>query len=375
MSDAFYRAFEDRYRGSRELIASRLRAYLPFVGALKSLDPPASALDLGCGRGEWLELLVEEGIAAQGIDLDESMLAACHERGLAARSAEALATLRDLPADSLALVSAFHLVEHLPFDEVRALIGQALRVLRPGGLLILETPNPENLVVGASSFYLDPSHLRPIPSELLSFAAEHAGFARHAVVRLNEPEALDASARLGVMTVLNGVSPDYSVVAQKAAPPAAMVALDAAFAQAHGVRLGALATAYDRQVHARFSDLQSQLGQTQAQLDQILQSYAWRLVAPIDRRLKRLVLATRQGRLLSALKRRVPWLRALARRLIPMRLARRLLERAPRLKSWLRRLLGRQWLRVETHAPRPMSRRARQVHERLRQAMREEGKH
>ncbi|HEY1150376.1 MAG TPA: class I SAM-dependent methyltransferase, partial [Pseudoduganella sp.] len=168
MNQPFYRAFEDRYRGSRDTIKQRLRAYAPFLAALRGDASAPRALDLGCGRGEWLELLGEEGFAARGIDLDEGMLAACHERGLNVEQKDALAALREAPTASLSLVSSFHLVEHLPFDLVRELIAEALRALQPGGLLIMETPNPENLTVGATSFYMDPTHLHPLPPSLLS---------------------------------------------------------------------------------------------------------------------------------------------------------------------------------------------------------------
>lgn len=263
---SFYRAFEDRYRGSRETISARLRAYQPFVAPL--LDGgPAPALDLGCGRGEWLELLGEYGLAARGVDLDDGMLAACRERGLAVATQDALAALRAAPDASLALVSAFHLVEHIPFDLVRALIAEALRALRPGGLLILETPNPENLVVGASSFYMDPSHLRPIPPLLLAFAAEHAGFARHKIVRLQEDPQLHSAARIGMITVLEGPSPDYSVVAQKAAPAPQMAALDAAFATEYGMALAPLAQRYDQQLAQENGELHRALGRQASRID------------------------------------------------------------------------------------------------------------
>ncbi|RZT08684.1 O-antigen chain-terminating methyltransferase [Duganella sp. CF402] len=259
MHPSFYRAFEDRYRGSRETITGRLRAYQPFVAPLLD-DGPAAALDLGCGRGEWLELLGEYGLAARGIDLDDGMLAACRERGLQVETQDALAALRAAPDNSLALVSAFHLVEHIPFDMVRELIAEALRALRPGGLLILETPNPENLVVGASSFYMDPSHLRPIPPLLLAFAAEHAGFARHKIVRLQEEAQLHTDARIGMINVLEGPSPDYSVVAQKAAPDEEMAALDAAFATDYGIALAPLAQRYDLQLAKENGELHRALG-------------------------------------------------------------------------------------------------------------------
>lgn len=246
MSQPFYRAFEDRYRGSRETIKERLRAYLPFLQPLAGAQ--AAALDLGCGRGEWLELLGEHGFAARGIDLDDGMLAACLERGLDVKNQDALAALREQPDNSLALVSAFHLVEHIPFDLVRQLIAEALRALQPGGLLIMETPNPENLVVGASDFYTDPSHERPVPPNLLAFAAEHGGFARHKVVRLQEDPQLREGGRVVLTAVLQGASPDYSVVAQKAAAPAQLAPFDAAFGADYGIDMRQLAARYEDQL-------------------------------------------------------------------------------------------------------------------------------
>ncbi|TFW35098.1 class I SAM-dependent methyltransferase, partial [Massilia horti] len=271
MSD-FYKAFEDRYRGSREMIAARLRVYLPFIAPLPALYQPARALDVGCGRGEWLELAAESGFAASGVDLDDAMLAACRARGLEVQTADALATLRAMDDASLALLSAFHVVEHMPFDDVRALLAEALRVLQPGGLLILETPNPENLVVGATSFYLDPSHLRPLPPLLLSFAAEHAGFGRVKVLRLQEDPALRDARFVGLQHVLDGVSPDYAVVAQKAAAPQVLEQFDAAFAPEHGLALGELAHRHDEQLAQAREDARASLEQLAQQAQRVERS-------------------------------------------------------------------------------------------------------
>jgi O-antigen chain-terminating methyltransferase len=302
MSDDFYRAFEERYRGPRELVKERLRVYLPFVEPLKSLHPGAPAVDLGCGRGEWLELMLDVGVAARGVDLDDGMLAACRERGLPAQHGEALAFLRGLSDSSVSVVSAFHVAEHIPFADLQDLVREALRVLRPAGLLILETPNPENLTVGTSSFYFDPTHLRPLPPQLLSFLPEHYGFARTAVLRLQEPAHEKDKARL--WDVLAGASPDFAVVSQKSGiAPEQLAPFDAAFATPHGVQLPQLAERYDAAAAARMqalagdlatrleaqeekvgaavSGLAAQVQALQAERDALRASLSWRITAPL----------------------------------------------------------------------------------------------
>ena len=263
MSDSFYRAFEDRHRGSRELIKSRLSAYAPFLRPLALRFPSGSAIDLGCGRGEWMELLGDFEFDAYGVDLDEGMLAACREHGLNTQRTDALKALQGLPDASTAVVSAFHLIEHLPFEVVKLLIREALRVLKPGGLLILETPNPENLVVGATSFYMDPSHIRPIPPDLLDFVVEHAGFQQHKVVRLQESVSLSGSESIDLFHVLNGVSPDYSVVAQKHAAPELLAEFAGAFKGTYGISLGTLVRQYDLQAQDRISSINNLLAQAE----------------------------------------------------------------------------------------------------------------
>lgn len=247
MTKEFYRAFEDRFRGPRELIKSRLQAYLPFLLPLRAFGAPAEVVDLGCGRGEWLELLTEHGFEVQGVDLDDAMLVACRARGLTVHTAEAIVFLRGLPDSSQAVVSGFHIAEHIPFEALEELLRESLRVLRPAGLLILETPNPENLVVGTSTFYLDPTHQNPIPPQTLEFLTEYTGFMRSKILRLQESPELLKNQNITLLDVLNGVSPDYAVVAQKNGPEELVEALTAAFEGEYGITLKTLAERYQQQ--------------------------------------------------------------------------------------------------------------------------------
>ena len=183
-ADAFYLAFENEFRGDREEIKQRLRFYLPVIENTKAATGARSAVDLGCGRGEWLELLREHDYDGQGIDLNVCMVEECRSRGLRVEVADAITYLRALPAGSISLVTAFHLVEHLPFAELLDLFRETFRVLRPQGAAIFETPNPECPHVPSYSFYLDPTHRNPIPQELLCFCASQAGFGATRVERL-----------------------------------------------------------------------------------------------------------------------------------------------------------------------------------------------
>ena len=245
-NESFYRDFEDRFRGPRELIKSRLRVYLPFALPLKTIYEEGKIVDLGCGRGEWLELMSENGFMAQGVDLDDGMIAACYANGLRVIKGEAILHLQKLQDESVALVSGFHIIEHISFDALRTLISEAHRVLKPGGLLILETPNPENLLVGTSSFYLDPTHQRPVPPELLYFLTEYYGFARNKILRLQESPSLSYTENVRIMDIFVGISPDYAIVAQKNAPREKLSLFDAAFKKEYGVTMDDLAVRYER---------------------------------------------------------------------------------------------------------------------------------
>ncbi len=184
-TDAMYAAFEDRFRGSGDEIKERLSVYLPLVREA----PAGGVLDLGSGRGEWLELLRAEGRSAQGVDSNRVFIADCRARGLDVIEGDALAHLRSLEANSLAAVTGLHLVEHLPLDVLIELLNETLRVLMPGGLALFETPDPENVLVGSHFFYVDPTHRNPLPSLTMKFFLESRGFDRVQVMRLHPYES------------------------------------------------------------------------------------------------------------------------------------------------------------------------------------------
>jgi O-antigen chain-terminating methyltransferase len=264
----FYRAFEDKHRGSRELIKGRLGFYEPFVSPLLGGQKEARAIDLGCGRGEWLEVVQALGFEVIGVELDRGMLEGLEGLGFHVELIDAVEFLEQQPDASADLVTGFHIAEHMPFAKLQALVEHVYRVLRPGGLLILETPNPENITVGTNGFYMDPTHKSPLPTGLLSFLPEYCGFARTQVVRLQEPERLrDEGSRVSLLDVLESVSPDYAVIAQKAGDDSRLQLLDALFHQDYGLGLPTLAMRYEQQAHDFHRELTASVGELAGSVD------------------------------------------------------------------------------------------------------------
>jgi SAM-dependent methyltransferase/Skp family chaperone for outer membrane proteins len=216
--DSFYVEFEGRFRGTREEILGRLKAYLSYISHLAD-DNSARVVDIGCGRGEWLELLKQQGIDAIGVDLNGDMIDTCRALGLQAECSDALAWLGRQPENSLAAVTGFHIIEHLPFELMIALFDAALRALRPDGFIIFETPNPENVSVGSCNFYSDPTHRRPLVPDVMEFIARQRGFAKAEILRLHpSPEFLCVQEDSDTARRLNHLfygPQDFSVLAWK----------------------------------------------------------------------------------------------------------------------------------------------------------------
>ena len=174
--DAIYLAFENQFRGTRADIKERQRVYLPYLAKAAVGTAAKPVLDIGCGRGEWLELLRESGHTARGVDLNESMVATCRKLGLEVEQSDAIAYLKLLPDASLGAITGFHIIEHVPFPVLMILMMETCRVLQPGGLAVFESPNCKNLVVGASNFYSDPTHRNPVFPDTAKFILEQVGF-------------------------------------------------------------------------------------------------------------------------------------------------------------------------------------------------------
>lgn len=179
LAETDYFSFESRYR-PEAVVREEQKAYLPlFQGR-------GPVLDLGCGKGEFLEVLREAGIEAYGVDINEQMVQACREKGLVVYQEDALGHLAGLADGSLGGLFAAHLVEHLPVQALGELARLALAKLQPEASIALETPNPLSLWALANYFYLDLSHVKPIHPQALRFVLEMHGF-RDVAVRYLHP--------------------------------------------------------------------------------------------------------------------------------------------------------------------------------------------
>ncbi|MFN5952122.1 MAG: class I SAM-dependent methyltransferase [Dolichospermum sp.] len=216
--DAFYLAFEDHFRGTREDIFNKLKVYLPLIEKANVGTPDAPILDVGCGRGEWLELLRESGYTARGLDINRVMIEQCQARGLEVIAGDVIDYLASLPDNSLGAVTGFHIIEHLPFKMLMRLFSETVRVIKPQGLVIFETPNPDNVLVGSNTFYLDPTHINPLPSATIKFISENFGLDNVQVIRLHpypESAKLDGQGTAEGFNDLFYGPQDYAIVGYK----------------------------------------------------------------------------------------------------------------------------------------------------------------
>lgn len=214
ISDAFYVALEARFRGPKKVIRERQSRYLPLIEEARqrvelfppTLQGPAAkhplerlhakggVLDLGCGRGEWLDLLKEHTVPSLGVDQNRFFLQTCRESGHDVIDADLIDFLRTAPDGSVAAVTSFHVIEHLPIPVFQEMAGHVARILCRGGIAIFETPNPTNMLTSGLNFLLDPTHLRPVHPQFASLVLETAGFTS---VRLEFLSPYDESYNVG----------------------------------------------------------------------------------------------------------------------------------------------------------------------------------
>ncbi|HLK63879.1 MAG TPA: class I SAM-dependent methyltransferase [Bryobacteraceae bacterium] len=173
-----YGRFAERFRGSEEYVKNGQKFYLPYFAQCRSV------LDIGCGRGEFLEMMRDANVPARGIDLSEESVALCRHKQLDAEVADLYEYLQALPEAALDGIFCSQVVEHLPPERLPEMVKLAASRLSRGGVIAIETPNPECLAIFATHFYLDPTHTRPVPHPLLAFYLEEFGVGNIEVRRL-----------------------------------------------------------------------------------------------------------------------------------------------------------------------------------------------
>jgi O-antigen chain-terminating methyltransferase len=219
IADAGYLTFEDAFRGPAAEIKERVSIYVPRLRAAGAGTDDAPILDFGCGRGELLEVLREQGLKASGVDSNAAAVDNCRKLELDVVLGDAFDVLGKLPDGRLGGLTALHVVEHLPFSLLLKLLDETLRVLRPGGIAIFETPNPNNILVGATNFYLDPTHRNPLPPQTLQHLVETRGLARVETMMLHPyPKEMRIPEDTAVARIFNEYfygPQDYAVVGRR----------------------------------------------------------------------------------------------------------------------------------------------------------------
>lgn len=208
----FYSYFERIHRGSEELILGRLKFYIPLIKAYsENLSEVPRSLDIGCGRGEFVELFVQNNFDAAGVEINENFISSARNKGLNIIKEDALSFVRKEQESKYDIVSLIHVIEHLNFDYLFELFREIYRILKPGGSIIVETPYTKNIVLGIYNFWLDPTHIRPVNVELLRTLSNYLGFSHFEVFPLQSVNVSSIN-KLRLLDVFYSTSPDVSIV-------------------------------------------------------------------------------------------------------------------------------------------------------------------
>ena len=178
MDSGFYKEFENNFRGSRSQIIKILSNYDGLIDYILNIDSDPSLLDIGSGRGEWIQKCNARGFKSIGIELDSEMVRDCRDLNLNILQGDALSLLDEFHQESFSIVSAFHVIEHMDHEKINEILIKAKRILKPDGFLILETPSIDSLLVSTKSFHIDPTHINPIHPDLLDFMIKRIGFSQ-----------------------------------------------------------------------------------------------------------------------------------------------------------------------------------------------------
>ena len=214
MKNNFYFEFENEFRGKRENIIEKLSIYDHLLKTLSRNSNRSKILDLGCGRGEWLEKCREYDLDCLGIDSDEEMTQYCIDKGFNIIQADVFEQLPLIKNNSYSLISCFHIIEHLSNEKLFKFLSEILRILRDDGILLMETPSIDNLIVSSKTFYLDPTHINHINPDRIIFTLNNMGFYSSKYFYINSGPLFNAD-HMKITRILNGVGQDIMFVAFK----------------------------------------------------------------------------------------------------------------------------------------------------------------
>ena len=214
MDSDYYHDFENRFRGDRDKIFNIFSSYEPLIDIAIDGKPSPVLIDVGCGRGEWLQRCQNKFYKSIGIESDSYMVKTCRDHGLFVIEGDAIDELSKFESNSISIITIFHLIEHLEYNKLIKLIVECQRILSEDGVLIMETPSIDNLIVSTKSFYIDHTHITPINADAISFYLEKAGFSNVKYYYINGGPLQDAYP-LKVTRILNGVAQDLCIIATK----------------------------------------------------------------------------------------------------------------------------------------------------------------
>ena len=214
MKSDYYFDFENKFRGDRQKILNIFSSYEPLIEiALEGKSSPI-LIYVGCGRGEWLQRCQNKFYKSIGIESDSYMVKLCREHGLSVIEGDAIDQLSKFEANSISVITIFHVIEHLEFNKLQKMICECHRILSDDGILIMETPSIDNLIVSTKTFYIDHTHINHINPEAVSFYLEKAGFNNVKYYYINGGPLQD-SHPLKITRILNGVAQDLCIISTK----------------------------------------------------------------------------------------------------------------------------------------------------------------
>ena len=214
MGSDYYLDFENKFRGDREKIFNIFSSYEPLIEiAIEGKNLPI-LIDVGCGRGEWLQRCQKKFYKSIGIESDNYMVKICRDNGLSVIEGDAIHELSQFDNDSISVITIFHVIEHLEFHKLQKLIFECQRILQDDGVLIMETPSIDNLIVSSKTFYVDHTHINPINPDSISFLLEKSGFSNVKYYYINGGPLQDAHP-LKITRIFNGVAQDLCVISTK----------------------------------------------------------------------------------------------------------------------------------------------------------------